>query len=145
VLARAVPLVLLVAACVYLTLALRLPFGAAARPGAGFYPVIVAVFAVVVALAATASAYRSARSTAAIELDAASRRRVVISVVALVAFCLALPWIGYPVAALAFVTVILRYLGGRWTTALLTGVLSSAGSYVLFAVLLDVPLPRGSW
>ena len=68
-----------------------------------------------------------------------------ISVVALVAFCLALPWIGYPVAALAFVTVILRYLGGRWTPALLTGALSSAGSYVLFAVLLDVPLPRGPW
>lgn len=144
-LARAVPLVLLVAAGVYLTLALRLPFGAAARPGAGFYPVFVAVFAIVVALAATASAYRSAPGTVAIELDAASRRRVVISVVALVAFCLALPWIGYPVAALAFVTVILRYLGGRWTTALLTGVLSSAGSYVLFAVLLDVPLPRGPW
>ena len=144
-LARVVPLVLLVAAGVYLTLALRLPFGAAARPGAGFYPVFVAVFAIVVALAATASAYRSAPGTVAIELDAASRRRVVISVVALVAFCLALPWIGYPVAALAFVTVILRYLGGRWTTALLTGVLSSAGSYVLFAVLLDVPLPRGPW
>jgi putative tricarboxylic transport membrane protein len=145
VLARAVPLVLLVAAGVYLTLALRLPFGAAARPGAGFYPVFVAVFAIVVALAAAASAYRSAPGTVAIELDAASRRRVVISVVALVAFCLALPWIGYPVAAFAFVTVILRYLGGRWTTALLTGVLSSAGSYVLFAVLLDVPLPRGPW
>ena len=63
----------------------------------------------------------------------------------LVAFCLALPWIGYPAAALAFVTVVLRYLGSRWTTALLAGVLSSAISYALFAVLLDVPLPRGLW
>ena len=85
-LARAVPLVLLVAAGVYLTLALRLPFGAAARPGAGFYPVIVAVFAIVVALAATASAFRGAprAEPTAVELDAAARRRVVISVVALV-------------------------------------------------------------
>ena len=144
-LARAVPLLLLVAAGVYLTLALRLPFGAAARPGAGFYPVIVAVFAIVVALMATASAFRSGPGAVAVELDAASRRRVVLSVVALVAFCLVLPWVGYPAAAFAFVTVVLRYLGGRWTTALLTGVLSSAGSYVLFAVLLDVPLPRGPW
>jgi len=40
---------------------------------------------------------------------------------------------------------VLRYLGARWTTALLTGVLSAAGSYGLFAVLLDVPLPRGPW
>ena len=147
-LARAVPLVLLVAAGVYLTLALRLPFGAAERPGAGFYPVIVAVFALVVALAATASAFRGAPGAdgaAAAKLDAASRRRVVISVVALVAFCLVLPWVGYPAAAFAFVAVVLRYLGARWTTALLTGALSAAASYGLFAVLLDVPLPRGPW
>ena len=146
-LARAVPLVLLVAGGVYLTLALQLPFGAAARPGAGFYPVIVAVFAIVVALAATASVFRRApRAEAeAVALDAAARRRVVISVMALAAFCVALPWVGYPAAAFAFVAVVLRYLGGRWTTALLTAVLSSAGSYGLFAGLLDVPLPRGPW
>ena len=147
-LARTVPLVLLVAAGVYLTLALRLPFGAAERPGAGFYPVIVAVFALVVALAATASAFRGAPSTeaaAATKLDAASRRRVVISVVALAAFCLVLPWVGYPASAFAFVAVVLRYLGARWPTALVTGALSSAASYGLFATLLDVPLPRGLW
>jgi putative tricarboxylic transport membrane protein len=147
VLARSVPLVLLVAAGVYLILALQLPFGAAARPGAGFYPVIVGVFAIVVALAATASAFRGAgrADTEAVELEPAARRRVVISVAALVAFCLALPWVGYPAAAFAFVAVVLRYLGSRWMTALLMGVLSSAGSYGLFAVLLDVPLPRGPW
>jgi putative tricarboxylic transport membrane protein len=145
VLTRAVPLVLLVVAGIYLMLAARLPFGTAARPGAGFYPVFVAVFAVVVALAATASAFRGARSAEAVELDPAARRRVVISVAALVVFCLVLPWVGYPAAAFAFVAVVLRYLGARWTTALLTGVLSSAGSYGIFAVLLDVPLPRGPW
>jgi hypothetical protein len=145
VLARAVPLVLLVVAGAYLTLALRLPFGTAARPGPGFYPVLVAVFAVVVALAATASAFRAAGGAAAVELDPASRRRVLVSVAALVVFCLALPWVGYLVAAFAFVTVVLRYLGARWTTALLAGALSSAGSYGIFAVLLDVPLPRGPW
>jgi putative tricarboxylic transport membrane protein len=145
VLARAVPLVLLVVVGVYLTLALRLPFGTAARPGPGFYPVIIGMLAVVVALAATASAFRGVRSAVVVELDHASRRRVVISVVALVAFCLCLPWVGYPAAAFAFVAVVLRYLGARWTTALITGVLSSAGSYGIFAALLDVPLPRGPW
>jgi putative tricarboxylic transport membrane protein len=145
VLARAVPLVLLVVAGIYLALAVRLPFGTAARPGAGFYPVIIAVFAVVVALTATASAFRRARGTEAVELAPASRRRVAISVAALVVFCLMLQWVGYPAAAFGFVAVVLRYLGARWTTALLTGGLSSAGSYGIFAVLLDVPLPRGPW
>jgi putative tricarboxylic transport membrane protein len=147
VLARVVPLVLLAAAGVYLALALRLPFGAVERPGAGFYPVMVAVFAIVVAAGATVSAFRNAppAETDAVELDAASRRRVVISVVALVAFCLGLPWIGYPAAAFAFVAVVLRHLGSGWTAALLAGALSAAGSYGLFAVLLDVPLPSGPW
>ena len=144
-LARAVPLVLLVVAAIYLTLAVRLPFGTAARPGAGFYPVIVALFAVAVALAATAGAFRGARGAEAVELAPAARRRVAISVAALIVFCLVLPWIGYPAAAFGFVAVVLRYLGARWTTALLAGVLSSAGSYGIFAVLLDVPLPRGPW
>ena len=146
-LARAVPLVLLAAAGVYLILALRLPFGATARPGAGFYPVLVGIFAIVAAVAATAAAFRATPRAEAepVEMDGAARQRVIISVIALVAFCLALPWVGYPAAAFAFVAVVLRYLGGRWTTALLTGALSSAGSYGLFAILLDVPLPRGPW
>lgn len=144
-LARAVPLVLLVIAAIYLALAVRLPFGTAARPGAGFYPVIVALFAVAVGLAATAGAFRGARGPEAVELTPDARRRVAISVVALIVFCLVLPWIGYPAAAFGFVAVVLRYLGARWTTALLAGVLSSAGSYGIFAVLLDVPLPRGPW
>ena len=128
-------------------MALRLPFGTIAKPGAGFYPVIVAVFAIVVALAATALAFRKAPEAQAdgAELDAAARGRVLISIVALIGFCFAMPWIGYPAAAFLFVTIVLRYLGGRWATALLTGVLGSAGSYGLFAVLLDVPLPRGPW
>jgi len=147
VLARVVPLVLLAAAGVYLALALRLPFGTVERPGAGFYPVMVAVFAIVVAAGATVSAFRNAppAETDAVGLDTASRRRVVISVVALVAFCLGLPWVGYPAAAFAFVAVVLRYLGSGWTAAVLAGALSAAGSYGLFAVLLDVPLPSGPW
>ena len=146
-LSRAVPLALLVTAIVYLTMAVRLPFGAIAKPGPGFYPVIVAVFAIVVALAATALAFRRAPDARAEigGLDPAARRRVLISTVALIGFCLAMPWIGYPVAAFLFVTIVLRYLGGRWATALLTGAFASAGSYGIFAVLLDVPLPRGPW
>src|SRR5262245_59886678 len=140
---RAVPLVLLAAAGAYLALALNLPFGGGARPGAGFYPVLVAIFAIVVAVAAAVNAFRAAaRSEAeAAGLGAAARRRVLISVVALAVFCFALPWIGYPAAAFGFVAIVLRSLGGRWSTALLAALLSAAGSYGLFAALLDVPLP----
>ena len=147
--ARLVPLVVLVASGLYLTQALKLPLGTAAKPGAGFYPVIVAVFACVVALVASARAFVSPQGVRAEApsgaTDPAQRRRVWGAVAALAGFCLALPWIGYLIAAFAFVSVVLWGLGGRWQAALLTGALGSAGSYYLFGVLLGVPLPEWPW
>lgn len=148
-LARLLPAVVMAAAGVYLLQSLQLPFGSAARPGAGFYPVAVAVFACVVGLAATVRGFLAApsvRAAAVADPDApAQRRRVVTTTAALVGFCLVMPWIGYPLAACAFVIAALRGLGSRWSAALAIGVLSAAGSHYLFAVLLDVPLPRGPW
>jgi putative tricarboxylic transport membrane protein len=147
--ARLVPLVVVAAAGFYLMQAMRLPLGTAARPGAGFYPVAVGVFACVVALVASARAFLSPQGVRAEApagpIDPARRRRVAGAVWALVAFCLIMPWIGYPVAAFGFVSVVLWRLGGRWQAALLAGALASAGSYYLFAALLGVPLPRGPW
>ncbi len=147
--ARLVPLVILGVFGFYLTQAMKLPLGTVAKPGAGFYPLAVAVFACVVALVAGARVFLSPQ---AVRLeapsgptDSARRRRVGGAVGALAAFCLTLPWIGYPIAAFGFVSVVLWGLGGRWQAALLTGALASAGSYYLFGVLLDVPLPRGPW
>ncbi len=147
--ARLVPLVILVASGFYLTQAAQLPLGTVAKPGAGFYPVAVAVFACVVALVTGARAFLSPQAAQAKAssgaTDPARRRRVAGAVGALAAFCLTLPWIGYPIAAFGFVSVVLWGLGGRWQAALLTGALGSAGSYYLFAVLLGVPLPRWPW
>lgn len=146
---RLLPAGVLVAAGFYLTQALKLPFGTVARPGAGFYPTAVAVFACVVGLALAVQALRTprvARPDAEADPDAPGRRRrVLATVVALAGFCFAMPWVGYPIAACAFVIAALRGLGSRWTAAILLGVLSAAGSHYLFAVLLDVPLPRGPW
>lgn len=147
--ARLVPLVILVVSGFYLTQAMKLPLGTVAKPGAGFYPVAVAVFACVVALVAGARAFLSPQAVAPEAplgvTDPARRRRVAGAVGALAAFCLTLPWIGYPIAAFGFVSVVLWGLGGRWQAALLTGALGSAASYYLFAVLLGVPLPQGPW
>jgi hypothetical protein len=147
--ARLVPLAILAASGFYLTQAMKLPLGTAAKPGAGFYPMAVAVFACVVALVAGARAFLSPQAVRPEApsgvADPARRRRVAGAVGALVAFCLTLPWIGYPIAAFGFVSVVLWGLGGRWQAALLTGALGSASSYYLFGVLLDVPLPLWPW
>ena len=146
---RLLPAVVLVAAGFYLLQALKLPFGVVARPGAGFYPIAVAVFACIAGLVATVQAFQAPRVTRPdVEADPDApgrRRRVLVTVVALAGFCLAMPWVGYPIVACAFVIAALRGLGSRWSAAILIGVLGAAGSHYLFAGLLDVPLPRGPW
>lgn len=146
---RIVALAILVVSGIYLLQALRMPLGSAARPGAAFYPVAVGVFACIVALVVTALAFRRPGNHAPAEVEeetsADGRRQVWLAVVTLGGFCLLLPWIGYPLAALVFVATLLRQLGAGWRRALLTAVLSAEGSYYLFAILLGATLPRGLW
>jgi putative tricarboxylic transport membrane protein len=77
--------------------------------------------------------------------DAAARARAVSTVAVLVGFCVLLPWLGYPLVAFAFVTTLLQRLGSPWRTAAIVGAATAAVTFYVFAVLLDVPLPRGPW
>jgi hypothetical protein len=141
---RLLALAVVAASGVYLLNAWPLPMGTGARPGAGFFPLGIGLFGIAFALVWTVSAFRrapAAAGTALIPVEA--RGRVVATTAALVGFCLLLPWVGYPVAALVFAAGSLRWLGAPWRAALVIGVASAAISYYLFAVLLSVPLPRG--
>ena len=145
---RVVGLVVVLVAGLYLTLALALPYGTTARPGAGFFPRLVGIFACVVGIVTCVQAFRApVRAPTAREdaPDAAARNRALSTVVVLIAFCVLMPWIGYPLVAFAFVTVLLQRLGSAWRAAALTGVVTAAVSFYVFGVLLDVPLPRGPW
>jgi putative tricarboxylic transport membrane protein len=136
---------LLVASGAYLTAALGFPLGSVVKPGPGFFPVGIGVFLCVAAAALALAGGPGPRLTstdAGLTRDA--RVRVATAVLALVGFCLALPWVGYPASAFAFVALLLRRLGdAAWPGALVTAALSALVSYYAFGVLLGVPLPRG--
>ena len=145
---RLVGLVVVAAGGIYLTLAVALPYGTTARPGAGFFPTLVGAFGCVVGAAMSVRAFRAPlRAPAAREhaRDTAARGRALSTVAVLVAFCLLLPWLGYPLVAFAFVTVLLQRLGSPWRTAALIGAITAALSAYVFGVLLDVPLPLAPW
>ena len=146
---RLIALVVLAGGGLYLSQALRLPMGTSARPGAAFFPVAIAVFACLVGAVALARSFvvgpRVHVAGDAAFWSADSRRRVLSTVVVLVAFCVLLPWVGYPLMAFVFVALLLRKLGSGWPGAVITGVVTAAVSFYVFAVLLDVPLPRGAW
>ncbi len=61
----------------------------------------------------------------------------------MIAYCLLLPWTGYPLAAFLFTGLLLRALGAQWPAALAVALAGAAVSYYVFAVLLGVPLPPG--
>ena len=144
---RVVGLAVVIAAGIYLSLAVALPYGTTARPGPGFFPTLVGVFGCGVGLTMSAQAFRAPRRAPARESarDAAARTRALSTVAVLVAFCLLLPWIGYPLVAFAFVTVLLQRLGSAWRMAAVIGAVTAVVSFYVFGVLLDVPLPRGPW
>lgn len=145
---RVVALVVLAVAGGYLMLALALPYGTTARPGAGFFPTLVGIFACVVGAGMMVAAFRTplrARSAHAAASETAGRTRAVSTVLVLVAFCALMPWLGYPLVAFGFVTVLLQRLGSSWRAAGVIGVLAAVVSFYVFAVLLDVPLPSGPW
>ena len=142
---RLAALAVLAAAAAYLAGALPLPRGVSARPGPGFFPLLVGVFSCLAAAGFVVETFRRVplRAPAGAGLPADARMRALATAGALVAFVLLLPWVGYPGVTLLFVATMLRSLGGSWTLALATAVASAAGSYYLFASVLSVPLPKG--
>jgi putative tricarboxylic transport membrane protein len=129
---------------VYLAVSLGLPLGSVAKPGPGFFPVGVGVFLCLAAGALTAMLGRGPRLIRGPGVAADARTRVAATVLGLVGFCLLLPWVGYPVCAFLFVTLLLRRLGDfGWAVVVLTATVAAIATSYVFGVLLGVPLPRG--
>lgn len=140
---RLAALVVLLAGGAYLVAALPLPRGVAARPGAGFFPMLVGVFFCLAAATFVVETFRRAPVRAVSDIAAGARRRALSTAAVLVGFVLLLPWLGYPAVTFLFVATMLRALGGSWTLAVVTALTSAVGSYYLFAMVLSVPLPKG--
>lgn len=141
---RLAALAVLAASGGYLAFALAFPLGTTARPGPGYFPVVVGVFLCVVAAVFLLASFRRAAGVLITATTDAARIRVGAMAVGLIGFVLLLPWTGYPAVAFGFVALLLKRLGGAgWRTTLVTALASAAGSYYLFAKLLEVPLPRG--
>ena len=143
---RLLALLVVAASGAYLLSAWPLPHGTTARPGAGFFPLMVGAFGAVMALVWTVGAFRrpaAVSGPAEPGTPGEGFGRVVATAGSLVGFCLVLPYAGYPAAALVFTAVLLRWLGAGWRSAVVIGFASAALSYYLFGVVLSVPLPRG--
>src|SRR5262249_30841723 len=120
----------------------KIRFGTIHNPGEGFFPWWASVTVVLLAAILLIQALNSRSSTT--RAESGRLVKVVVLLVVLAAYTFLLDPLGYPICTFLLVLFMLRMLNPqRWRVALSIAVLSAAGSYVVFAVWLSVPLPRG--
>lgn len=120
----------------------QLPFGTVHNPGQGFFPwwtsaviVLLAVILLVQALRSRSSALREGPGRIA---------KVAALLIVLATYTFLLEPLGYPLCTFLLVLFMLRATDSqRWPVALGMAAITAAGSYVVFAIWLSVPLPRG--
>ncbi|GAA1152861.1 tripartite tricarboxylate transporter TctB family protein [Kribbella jejuensis] len=116
-----------------------LGLGQLTHPGPGLWPFVVSV---VVTVLAVALALVGRHGT---DTEKFSRASVLtaIAVLSLIVFAALLPTIGFEIPSLLLTFVWLRFLGKEsWVSSVVITVVTVAAFYVLFVLLLQIPLPR---
>lgn len=136
--------VFLLVAAVFMAGSLGLPMGTAERPGAGFYPLFLAVLFLALGgiflLQSRAPGPRGGEPVP----KGQDLRRVLSVAGALVFFAATFKILGYGICCTLLLVAVLRLLGMQnWGKVALISAGIMGFSYYLFAAVLDVPLPRG--
>jgi hypothetical protein len=137
--------VLLAFGLIALEEARKLRFGSLARPGPGFFPVVLAAaFSLVcVLLLLEAMRARDAGSASAARLG---WRKIVATMVALCVYALALEPLGFVAATFALLLFFFKALERqRWLVALASSLTTALLTYLVFKVWLNVQLPAAPW
>jgi putative tricarboxylic transport membrane protein len=119
----------------------KLPLGTVRNPGQGFFPWWTSVVIVLLALLLLTQALTrpSANQQASGRIT-----KVTALLLVLAAYTLLLDLLGYLICTFFLVLFMLRATDlHRWSVALSMALLTAVGSYVVFAIWLSVPLPRG--
>jgi len=114
-------------------------------PGPGFLPFFSGLVLVLVSLGVLIPALaRASAKRRSFFPESASRRRILIAVAALATYGIALEYLGYLLTTLLFMLSIAQLIERRsWGRVAALACLTAVLSYLLFVVLLEVPLPKG--
>jgi putative tricarboxylic transport membrane protein len=118
---------------------LALGLGRLTQPGPGLWPFVVSVVVTVLSIV-LALVGRHGTDT---EKFSRSSVQTAVAVLTLVVFAAVLPLIGFELPSLLLTFVWLRFLGKEsWVSSVAISVGTVAAFYVLFVLLLQIPLPR---
>ena len=120
----------------------KLPFGTVHSPGQGFFPWWISA---VIFLLALLLLFQALTSRSSVTREGSGRIvKVAALLVILAAYTFLLEPLGYPLSTFLLVLFMLRAIDTqRWAVALGMAAITSICSYVVFAIWLSIPLPRG--
>jgi putative tricarboxylic transport membrane protein len=127
-----------------LVLSLGYPLWGDFQPGPGLFPAIAAGLAVLCALGASGGALLPARGTAPVPGQAPVWRRLLVYVAILLLWAASFPTLGFALSGTVALALLMRAGEGMgWLPSLgIAGITIGLG-WLLFEVLLGVPLPHG--
>jgi putative tricarboxylic transport membrane protein len=129
---------------IYLVTSLQYPMDTAAQPGPGFYPFIVGILWLLSSLGLALEARTKEERALVSWPQGVAFFRIIAIVGSLLFYVILLPVLGHVIVAAVVILVALQAMGGlRWQFRIALTILLTLGSYYLFDVLLEVPLPRG--
>jgi putative tricarboxylic transport membrane protein len=112
--------------------------------GTGFMPVIIGIIFTLLGLGLLFCRPDPEKDQPIFGTDQAGWRRVGLTCIIFALFVLAIPFVGYAIGTTVFLTMIFKIMGvNRWRTGFMFGIIASASTYVIFKILLSMPLPDG--
>ncbi|PTT63965.1 tripartite tricarboxylate transporter TctB family protein [Arthrobacter sp. HMWF013] len=122
-----------------LVISFGLGVGSLGAPGAGLWPLVISL----VMITASATALIRAKHDEDVEAFDGGIRTVALSVASLLAYAALLPVIGFEIPTVLLLFFWIKVLGKeRWRSAVAVSVIATVVVYVLFILLLAVPIPH---
>jgi len=110
--------------------------------GTGFMPVIIGIIFSLLGLGLLFRRPDPEKDEPFFGTEQAGWRRVGLAFITFALFVLTIPFIGYAIGTIVFLTILFKIMGVvRWRTGFIFGIIGSASTYVIFKILLSMPLP----
>lgn len=119
-------------------------FGGITEPGAAFFPIVLGLFGFVVSIKLFINTLHNKTEDKSASMPQEGTRRFGLCVVSSLLFIPLFEYLGAIIAIFALILAQTKILGAKgWVRPFILASVSSVVAYLLFYIVLEVPLPRG--
>jgi putative tricarboxylic transport membrane protein len=123
---------------------LRLNVGTLTAPGSGFFPLVTGLVLGIFSALILVGARKSGKETVRFWAPQANKKGVYLTFLLILVYALLLERLGFIGTTVLFLFLVSRFVSGhRWATAVFFALVTSFTTYIVFSILLHVPLPQG--